>query len=99
MILGRTAQHRRPTNIDLLDRLGKANPRPGNGLFKRIKVDHHQIDHANSMLLGGSQVLGVVAQAKQAPMNFWVESLYPTIHHFGKAGMVANIGNWHPFLP
>ncbi len=44
MILRRRADHRRPADVDVLDRLLQCHARLGNRLLKRIEIDAKQID-------------------------------------------------------
>ena len=50
VILGRTAQHARPPNINILNRLLPGAIRSCHRLLKGIKIHHHQIDRRNMIL-------------------------------------------------
>ena len=86
MVLGRTAEHGGPPYIDLFDRLLKSSPRPGDSFFEGIKVYHHQIDHPDAVLLGCSLPVasGSSRRQSQPAVDFGVEGLHPSVHHFGE---------------
>ena len=93
VILGRGAQQGRPADIDVLDRVGKAAVRPGHGLFKRVEVDHHQIDGFEVVLGHGLKMAGVAPAVQNAGVYAGVQGLHPAVEHFGKAGKVFDRGH------
>ncbi len=98
MVLCRAAKHRRPSYIDLLYSLRERDLGPSHSVLEGIEVHHHQIDEGDSVFLGGTQMGFVVAQAKQSPVNLWMESLHSAIHHLGETGMVAYVPHLHPLF-
>ena len=93
MILGGGADHRRPTDVDLLDRLGQGHPGPGHGRLERIERHDDQVDRRNAVALEGLEVGGHVATGQDAAVNLRVQRLHPAVEHLGKAGVVGHLGD------
>ena len=98
MVLGRAAQHGRPTDIDLLDRFGKQDVGLCNRLLKRVEVNHHQIDQGNARLFGLTQMILVVTQAEQPTVYLGVQGLNPAIHHLRESRMLTHLNYLHPVI-
>ena len=90
MVLGRRADHRRPTDIDILDHLGVFRTL-GDGLFKWIKVHHNQIDRADVVLTHRRDMFVIIPQRQQPAMHNGVQSFHPSVHHLGEAGDLGHI--------
>ena len=90
MVLSRAADHRGPTDVDILDRR-RVVPAARDGCLKWIKIDHQQIDHADAVRRSLLAVLRVAAHCQQAAMDLRMESLQPPIHHFRNSGVVGHV--------
>ncbi len=95
VVLCRAPHHRRSADIDILDNLVAACAL-GYGGGKGIEIDDHQIDRANLMLLHRRCMFGIIAHREQAAMDLWVQRLHPPVHHFGKAGQLADVHHLQP---
>ena len=60
---------------------------------ERVEIDHDQVDRRDAVLGHRRGMLGIVAHAEQAAMDLGVERLDPPVHHFGKAGEVADVAD------
>ena len=99
VILGGTAQHARPADIDVLDGQFRSAVGLRNGLLKRVQVDHHEINRRNPMLVClismGLQVLPL----QKPSVHLGMQGFYPAIHHLGKSRVVAQLHHVHPGIP
>ena len=86
MILRRRTQHGGAADINILDGSGKIAGWICHGCLEWIEVHYHQIDGWNPMLR--HHVLILVAPSEYAAMHFWVQGLYPAVHHLRKCGVV-----------
>ena len=93
-----TPQHGWTANVDVLNGILQRHIRFGHGGLEGVEVYHHQIDRLNAVLGGGGFVLGIAAQVKQPAVNFGVQRFHTTIHHLGKARVIADIDDREPRL-
>src|SRR5712691_9729159 len=93
MILGGAPQHRRSADIDVFYGFRKSYSRLRNGLFKRIKVYHYEIDGFNPVFHGGSLVLRVRPYIEQTTMHFWMQCFDAAIEHLRITGIGAQVSN------
>ena len=94
MVFGRCTDHRRATNINILNG-GRIILAPVSYLFKRIEIDDRKIDRFNIVRLHGSHMVRIIADAKQTTMHPGMQSLDPSIHDFRKMSEIRNIANWY----
>ena len=99
VVLGRAPQHRRPPDVDVLDRLLKGDPGARDGLLEGVEIDDHQIDRPKPVLLDRVFMRGVAANIEQPAMNPRMQGLDPAIEHFGKTGEIAQLDHRKPRLP
>ena len=99
VILRRAAQHRRPADVDLLDRFLEFDSGFRDRRFERIEIHHHEIDRLDPVLARGGFVLLVPAQVEQAAVHFRVQSLHPAVEHLRETGEGGDAANLDPFLP
>ena len=92
VVLRRTAQHRRPANVDVLNRFLQGDARLCHGLLKRIKIHHDQIDRLNAVLAHRRFVCRVPPKVEEPAVNFRMQRFHPAIEHFRKTGVRAKIG-------
>src|ERR1700738_1087239 len=74
IILARAPQHRRPANIDLLDRLFQRHVRLGHRVLERIEVNHCKIDWFNLVSCRLPSVIWIVSEKQQSAVYLRVES-------------------------
>ena len=98
MIFSRRAQHRGATDVNIFHRVRILYTWLENGFFKRIKVDHDQVNEFNLILLGRLQVAIQVPTSQEAAVNVWVESLDTAIHHLWKTSHIINSNGPHSFI-
>ena len=91
MVLGRRAHHGRSSDIDVFDSILETAVRVGNGLLKRVQVDHHQVDRRDAMLRHDPVV--DTAAPENAAVHFGMQGFYPSRHHFRKAGVIGDFGH------
>ena len=91
VILRRAAQHRRPADVDVLDRLFARHTAAGHGLFKGVEVDHHQIDRRDAMRRRLCLVGRKITAEEQPAMDHGVQRFDPAVEHFRKTGMLGHI--------
>ena len=91
VILRRGAHHRRPADVDVLDRVLEAAAGLRDGRGERIEVHDDEIDRLDAVLLHD----GVVdaAPAEQAAMDLRVQRLDAPVHDLGKAGDGRHVGD------
>ena len=95
MVLRRGADHRRAADIDVLDAVVEVGA-ARDGFLERIEIDHQKIDRADVVRAHRLGVRGVVADAEQAAMHRRMQRLDPAVHHFGKAGEIADVEHLEP---
>jgi hypothetical protein len=61
VILGRRPDHRRPADVDVLDRLVERDARLRDGRLERIKIDADEVDRLDPMLGHRGGVFRVIA--------------------------------------
>jgi hypothetical protein len=95
MVLRRRADHRRPADVDVLDRVLERAVRLRHRRFERIEVHHHEIDRTDLVRLHLLAVLRVVAPRQQAAVNLRVQCLHAPVENFRRAGEVAHRHHWN----
>ena len=99
VVLGGRAQHRRPPDIDILDRLVEGAARFADRRFEGIEVDHHHVDGRNSLLRHFGDVLRVRAPAEQTAVDFGMERLDPPVQNLRRARVRRHVGDRHAGVP
>ena len=96
MILGGGADHRRPADIDVLDRVfvGAIRLRHGGGEW--IQIHDQQIDRLDAVRL--HDVL-VDVTAEQTAVNLRMQRLHAAVHDFRKTGVRRDLRHRNPVLP
>src|SRR5690606_31290955 len=85
-------------DVDVLDGVFELHVGFGHGGLERVEVDHHQIDQADAVFLGGSEVVRLVAAAEQTAVDLGMQGLDAPFHHLGKAGVFADLGHGQVFV-
>jgi hypothetical protein len=89
VVLGGGTQHRRPTDVDVLDGGGDTAGRVRHGFLEGIQIHHQQIDGGDAMLRHDRVILS--AATEQSTVDFRVQGLDTPVHDFGKAGMLRHL--------
>ena len=97
-VLGSRAQHRRTTDVDILNRLIHRHALLLNCLTERIEVHAHHVDELNRVLLQGLEVALIVTTRQQTAMHLRVQGLYATVANLGEARYVADVDDLHTAL-
>ncbi|SHX03073.1 Uncharacterised protein [Mycobacteroides abscessus subsp. abscessus] len=80
VVLRRGADHRRATDVDLLDALVLGRARR-HGLRERIQVHHDEFERLDTELIERGEVLGLAGVGQQAGVHTRVQSLDPAVQH------------------
>ena len=91
VVLGCAPEHGRAADVDLLNGLLPCNIGTGNGLYKGVEVNDHQVDRLEIMFLHRCEVSLIVTTMKDAGMNLGMQGLHPAIEHLGKPGKMVNL--------
>ena len=98
VIFCRAAEHGRPADVNVLDRVVQRHVRSGDGLLERIKIHNDEINRLNVMRADSGFVRFVAANEKQTAVDFRMERFDAAIEHFGKAGVFADVFYHEPGL-
>ena len=96
MVLGGCPNHRRTTDIDLLDDLLGLNTLSGSGCLEGVKVHHDQLEGHDIVIGQRLQVLGIVVAAEDSSVDCRMQGLESPVHHLGKARVVGHVANGDP---
>ena len=88
MVFSCSAHHSRAADIDVLDGVFQAAAFFGYGVFERIKVNHNDVDGADTVLTHNAIVLSATRQ--NATVHFGVQRFYPAVHHLGETGVIGH---------
>ena len=90
VVLGGGADHRRPADVDHLDRFVMAGAGRDRGL-ERIEVDHHQIDRRDAECRDRGHVRIEVAACQDAAVHRGMQGFDPTVENAGRAGHRSDV--------
>ncbi len=93
VVFRRSAGHRGPANVDVLDDLFMAAAGSGHGRLERIEVAHDEIDGDDALGLERGRVLRLVAHGEDAAINIGVQRLDPPVEDLGKAGDLRDVAH------
>ena len=96
VVLRSAAHHRRPTDIDVLDRICKLAIGTRNGLREGIQVHHYKVYGFDTALRKGLHVARHIAPREDAPVHLRVQRLDTPVQHFREAGVIGNFGYGEP---
>ncbi len=99
VVLCGRAQHGRPADVDLLDRLREGHVRSADRLLERIKVDRDQIDRRDVVRRHGRDIPGMVAAGQKAAVHLGVQRFQAAIHNFGEPGDRLDRGDRDALAP
>ena len=91
-------QHRRATDIDVLDSLSHLYALLGNGLTEWVEVDADHIDELDTILAQRLEVALQIATSQQTTVHLWVQGLYTTITDFWETCYIADADGLHSIL-
>ena len=95
VILGGRADHRRATDVDLLDALVEISP-ARHSLGEGVEVAHHEVERFD-VELGQLITMGLQsAISKDAGVNLRVEGLDATVEALRESGDLTDLGHRHP---
>ena len=92
-VLRRAAYHGRATDVDVFDGVFQRATGFGHSGFKRVQVDHQEVDGLNAVCRQCRHVGGQAAACQQAAMHLGVEGFDAAIQHLGEAGVVGHLGD------
>ncbi len=92
-VFGGAAHHGGATDVDVFDGIGQATPGLGDGGFKRVEVDHQEVDGLYAIRRQCAHVQRAVAPCQQAAMYFGVQGFDAPIEHFRKARHLSHFGH------
>ena len=84
-VLGGGAHHRRPADVDVLERLVEATALR-DLVLERVEVHHHHVDRGNAVRLERLHVLGQVAAREDAAVDLRVQRLHAPVEDLREAG-------------
>ena len=96
MVLGSGTHHGRAADINVLYRIFQRAAFACHCLGERIQVYNHHIDRGDTVLFHNSVIL--TATTKNAAVDFRMQGLHASIHHFRETGVIGNFGHWQTFL-
>ena len=91
MVLGRTAQHGRTSDVDVLDGFVIAAVSARDSAGKRIEVDHQQVDGCYAVF--GHHGFVDAAPTQQAAVYARMQRLDASAHDLGKAGVFGHFAH------
>ena len=92
-VFGGAAHHRRSAYVYVFNRVVQRAIGHSDGGFKRVQIDHQQIDGFNAVVLQGLHVGGYITPRQQTAVHFGMQSFDTAIEHFGKAGQVGDLAH------
>ena len=95
VVLGGGADQRGSADVDVLDD-GVGVGTAGDGRLEGVEGDGDEIDGRDPVRLHLGEVVAVVASAEDAAMDLRHEGFDPSVHDFGEAGVVGDIGDGQP---
>ena len=98
VVLRRGADHRRPADVDVLDRHVVRDFVAGDGLLEGVEVDADDVDRLDPLALQRRHVLGVAAPRQQRRVQPRVQRLHPAAEDLFLAGELGDVGDLEPRL-
>ena len=95
VVLGRTAQHRRSADVDILDRLVHRHPFAGDRLTEGIEIHAHHVDELDAVLPQRFQVVRIVAASQQAAVHLGMERLDTSVADLREPRHIADVDHLH----
>ena len=92
-VFGCTSHHGRAANVDVFYGVFQTAVWIGNCSFKRIEVDHQDIDGADAVVFQSLHMRGNFATGEQARMHQRVQGFDTAIEHLWKARELCHLKN------
>ncbi len=93
VVLRRGADHRRPADVDVLDRDLVGDFVPGDSLLEGVEVDADEVDRLDPLALQRRHVLGVAAPRQERRVQPRVQGLHPAAEDLLLAGELGDVGH------
>jgi len=90
VFVGGGANHPRPADVDLLDRLLECHLAARDSLDERVQVAAHQVDLLQAVLLQRVHVLRPVAAREDPCVHTRVKRFDPPVHHLGETRQLGD---------
>jgi len=91
VILRRSADHCRATDVDVFDSVIDGRVFASDSLFERVQIHGKQVDRLDAVFV--HHVFVGAAATQEPAMNDWVQRFYAPIHNLGKPGFLGNFDN------
>ena len=88
MILRGRSNETRAPDINLFDGFRESNVFLLNRAFKRIQIDHYQVEFQNPVFGQGSHILIMRSSSQNSAKDLGMERFHPPVHHLRKSGVV-----------
>jgi hypothetical protein len=85
-VLRGRAQHRRPADVDHLDRVFLADRAAGDDVLERVEVDADEVDRLDRVVLERGAVICPVAAGQDRRVDARVQRLDPAAEHLRRLG-------------
>jgi hypothetical protein len=92
-VLRGRAHHRRPADVDVLDRVVERAAGARDGRLERIEVDDQDVDRRDAVLAQRRHVGRQLAAREQAAVDLRVQRLDAAVEHLRKAGVFGDLGH------
>ena len=92
VVLGRTPDHGRPADVDVLHALRETRT-PIEGRLERVEVDHQEVDGRDPVLRHGALMPGMPAYGEQTAMHQGMKRLNAPVHHLGEARQLRHVAD------
>ena len=90
MVFRRGPHHRRPPDIDVLNRLIPGDIRLGNRFSERIEIDHHHVDRGDLLLLKIRLMGWLIPLGQNSPMDAGMQGFDASAEDFRCTGVLGH---------
>jgi len=91
--------HARSADIDILQCVFEGNARLGDGFFKRIQVDRHQVDRLNFFFSDLCHLRRLFPFGQNAGMNGGMQRFNPAVEDLREPGDICDTGDRNLMIP
>ena len=93
-VFGGAAHHGGAAYIYVFNRIVQCAIGHSNCGFKRVQIDHQQVDGFNAVVLQGLHMCRHITPRQQAAMHFGMQSFDTSVEHFRKTCQIGHFANW-----
>src|SRR4029077_12880321 len=93
------ANHRGPTDVNILNCVGQCHLWFGDGSFERVQIHNHHVDRLKAAFARFGLVLWVAALEEKTAMHTRMQRLDPTVENLWKSGEFGILAHRNLFLP